>query len=336
MPASSLTRRKMLLAITASLAPCVATAQMQTTPPRGDGGVIRLPTNQNSTQAWHLYALQKFQLDRKYGFELQIVPSATTQTTATVIQSGGAEVGLFSWIDIVRLRRSGTPMIGVAPFLQWGADFIVVPAGSTYKTIADLKGKKLGILGRTNLDWILDQTVATSLYKMNIEKDLVIQEGAVGLLRGLMETGQLDATHMFNNLTPSMVSTGKFRVMKRIKDLIAELGLPEICQLMYAVPLEYAAKKPNNVRAFVAAYREAVGILRKDDGIWDEFAKNFQMTPPAIALLRDEMRTDIWTEFKPTSKEDTRKVFSFLMEKAGPQVLGIDTLPDDFITFDYQ
>jgi ABC-type glycerol-3-phosphate transport system substrate-binding protein len=69
---------------------------------KGDGGIVRLPTNENSTQVWHLAAMRKYQLDKKYGFELQIVPAATSQMTATAIQSGNAEVGIFQFLDIVR------------------------------------------------------------------------------------------------------------------------------------------------------------------------------------------------------------------------------------------
>src|SRR6185295_7707378 len=55
---------------------------------KGSGGVVRLPTNENATQVWHLAAMRKYQLDKKYGFQLQIVPSATTQMTVNAIQSG--------------------------------------------------------------------------------------------------------------------------------------------------------------------------------------------------------------------------------------------------------
>jgi hypothetical protein len=59
----------------------------------GDGGVMRLPANDNSTQVWHLAAMRKYQLDKKHGFTLQIVPAATSQMTANAIQSGQAEIG---------------------------------------------------------------------------------------------------------------------------------------------------------------------------------------------------------------------------------------------------
>lgn len=302
----------------------------------GDGGIVRLPTNQNATQMWHITAMQKYKLDKKYGFTLQIVPAATSAMTATAIQSGGADIGNFGWIDIQRLRNQGVNLFGVGPFLQWGADHVVVPADSKAKNIGDLKGKKIGVFSRTNIDWILDAALAKNKYGMDVEKDLTVHEGAVGLLRGLIESGQLDATHIYNNLTPAMVAGGKVRILYQMREIIDQLGLPETPQLLYSTTAEYAAAHPQNVRAFLAAYREGVEILKKQDDVWNEFGKVMEMTPESIILLRDEMRADLWQTFRPTTEADIKKVSEFLLKEAGPAALGFTELKDGFMTRDYQ
>lgn len=304
---------------------------------KGDGGVVRLPANDNSTQVWHLAAMRKYQLDQKYGFQLKIVPAATPQMTATIVQSGGAEIAIFQFLDVARLRKAGVKIIGVGPFLQWGADHFVVPANSTVKNLGDLKGKKIGLFSRTSLDWILDQAVFRNVYGMNVEKDLTIHEGAVGLIRGLIENGQLDGAHMYNNLTPAMVAAGKVRVLHQMKEVLDKLGLPEIPFLFYSSPEEYLASHPQNIRAFLAAYREAIDILNREDTVWLEHGKALQMTPESIVLLRDEMRVDLWKAFKPSTEADMQKVFEFLLKEAGPQALGgLTEYPEGFMTRDYQ
>jgi hypothetical protein len=124
--------------------------------------------------------------------------------------------------------------------------------------------------------------------------------------------------------------------MIQMKDVIKELGLPEIPDLLYATTAEYAASHPQNVRAFLAAYREAVQVLRTDDGVWDEFGKSMQMPDRAIAMLREEMRIDLWTRFKPTTEAGTRRVFDFLAATAGPNVLGFSEFPAGLITSEFQ
>jgi NitT/TauT family transport system substrate-binding protein len=302
----------------------------------GDGGIVRLPTNQNATQVWHLAAMEKYHLDTKYGFHLQIVPSATTQMTANAIESGSADIGIFGWIDVVRLRNAGVKIIGSAPFLRWGADHIILAANVHAKTLADLKGKRIGTFSRSNIDWVLDEAVAKTVYHLDMEKDFTVQEGAVGLLRGLVESGQLDATHMYNNLTPAIVVTGKAHILYQMREEIQQLGLPLVPQLFYATTEAYLGAHPQNVRAFAAAYAEAVGILDRQEDIWQEKGRALEMTAESIVLLRDEMREDLLTKFKPTDEAGIRKVFEFLLAQAGPQVLGFSKLPSDFMTLDYQ
>src|SRR5882757_2357541 len=60
---------------------------------QGDGGKLRLLDNPAGTNAFARYTMQKFKLDKKYGFELQLVPIGTTQAGITAIQAGGADVG---------------------------------------------------------------------------------------------------------------------------------------------------------------------------------------------------------------------------------------------------
>jgi hypothetical protein len=91
-----------------------------------------------------------------------------------------------------------------------------------------------------------------------------------------------------------------------------------------------------NVRAFLAAYRDSMTILNSDDNVWLEPGKELKMTEEAIASLRDETRADMWSEFKPTTEADIRKVFDVLRATAGPQLLGFSQLPDGFTTREYQ
>ena len=40
--------------------------------------------------------------------------------------------------------------------------------------------------------------------------------------------------------------------------------------------------------------------------------------------------------FEPQTETDIRKVFSVLLETGGPQLIGIDALPKEFMTLAYQ
>jgi NitT/TauT family transport system substrate-binding protein len=302
----------------------------------GDGGVIRMPTNPAGTSGWILTTIRKLQLEKKYNFQLEVVSVANTPMTANALQSGAGDIGVFQFLDIMKMRKAGNPVVGVGPFLAWGANHILVPKDSSIKTIGDLKGKKLGIFHRTDIDWILIQGLAKSNYKLT-DKDIGIHEGAAPLLGGLVQSGQLDAVTMYNNLTPNLVATGNAKVMVWIRDLITELGLPPMPFLFYGVREAYLAAHPQNVRAYLAAYRDAVAFLRTDDNIWTEHGKTLQMLPEPILLLRDELRVDLETTFKPTIEADLQTAFAYLLKEAGADALGgFTALPGEWMTRDYQ
>jgi NitT/TauT family transport system substrate-binding protein len=303
---------------------------------RGDGGKMRLLYSLSGTNSFPPFVIQKFGLDKKYGFELQGVPQATTQAGITAIQAGGAELGTFGWNDIQRMRNAGIKVIGVGPFLRWGADFSVVPVNSAIQNFGDLRGKKYGVTARTTLNYILERALTRKIYQFDLEKDATIVEGAPSLLWGLAEQGQLDATEMFNSLTPAMITTGKFRVLAKVSDLVHQLGLPDTPFLLYTVEANYAATHPSNVKAFLAAYRDAVEILRTDDAVWLERGKEMKMSEEAAVLFRKEARTDVWTKFAPDTETNIRKTFHVLLEAAGPAILGIGELSPGFMTLDYQ
>ena len=313
----------------------VADAPAQATV-KGDGAKIRLLFNQPGTNSFPPFVIRKFQLDKKYGFELVPIPTATTQTMTTALQSGGAEIGMLGWNDLVRVRNAGVKVIGIAPFLRWGADFMVVQKASPVQTLADLKDKKVGAGSKTALNWIVMRAVGIRDYKVDLEKEATVAEGAPNLLWGLLDNGQLDATHIFNSMTPSMIATGKFRVLVKISTLVQQFGLPDTPFLLYVTDTAYAADKPNNVKAFLAAYRDAIQILMRDDAVWLERGKELQMSEAVASLFRKEARTDLWAKFAPDTEANIRTVFTAMLKEAGPEVLGLSELPAGFMTSEYQ
>ena len=79
-----------------------------------------------------------------------------------------------------------------------------------------------------------------------------MQEGAVHLLRGLIEQGQLDATIMYNDFTPGMVASGQYRQLLRIKDSVNQLGIPDAPYIHLPATRSHdvdAATNPMNIKS---------------------------------------------------------------------------------------
>jgi ABC-type nitrate/sulfonate/bicarbonate transport system substrate-binding protein len=302
---------------------------------KGDGGKVRLLANPAGTNSFIPFVIKKYKLDAKYGFELQMVPAASPQAMLTAVQAGGAEIGNVFWSDIARWRNAGVKVVGISPILAW-ADFAVVPEASAIRTFADLKGRKLGVTSRNSLNFVVMRATAQRNFGFDLEKEATIHEGSVSLLRGLMEQGQLDATEMYNSLAPAMFATGKFRPLAQIRELIVQLGLPDAPFLLYMCDQNYAAAHPANVRAFLAAFRETIEILKVDDAAWLERGREMKLDEQAIVPFRDAARKDLIGKFSPSTEADIRKTFDLLLATAGTGVLGLSELPAGFMTLEYQ
>ena len=306
------------------------------TPVMGDGGVVRVPINPVGTQSWPVYVMQKYGLDKKHGIELQILPTPNTQAQVSAIMADNADINVFQWPDIARMRKAGVDVIAIAPLLTLGSDYILTPPRSTLKTVGDLKGKVVGVTTTTSVEWLVMQAVGQKIYHFDVDTESTVQVAAVSVLAGLLEQGRLDAVHMYNVLTPAMVTTGKARIMTKMSALVAQLGLPTTPFTMWGVLTKYAAAHPQNVKAFVATYRDAVHLLDSDDAPWQVHGKELRMSDDAIKQLEAEMRVDVMSKFTPSTEADIRKVFEVLLATAGPEHLGVSVLPAGFVSLDYQ
>jgi NitT/TauT family transport system substrate-binding protein len=314
-------------------------AQANTPPPgkyQGDGGVLRITNNPAGTNAFAVFVLQKFALDKKYGFQMQTISIGNSDAAATAVQAGSADVIVVDMMDLARMINAGVKVIGIVPMFRWG-DHIVVPTDSPIQNLGDLRGKRFGTDSIRNSTWYVMKVAALKMYNLDLEKDTKVQAGGVGLLRGLMEEGQLDATFIYNNITPAMTVTGKFRVLYQMRDLIKQIGLDgDVPFLLHGASETYAAAHPANIRAYLAAYREAIQILDTNDDVWMEQGRNMKMADASIPPLRDEMRADLMSKFEPDTEAGMRNIFKVLLATAGPEGMGMSKLPDKFLTLEYQ
>jgi len=142
---------------------------------------------------------------------------------------------------------------------------------------------------------------------------------------------------MYGDYTPEMVAGGKYRLLSLIKDYVEQLGIPDAPYSVLAARMDYAAQHAQNVKAFLAAYREAVGILMSDDAVWVEESKPLNIIDPGmVAKLREQTRPLFVPKFGPDTEADIHKTFDVLLKTSGPSPLGMAQLPDGFLTLEYQ
>jgi NitT/TauT family transport system substrate-binding protein len=312
--------------VSAALLSLPASAQAPA-PFQGEGGKVRIvqfPTG----NIYPFWAIQKLGLDKKYGFELEIIPVQPGGAVATAFRSGATDGGSLNWLEIARMRTAGDKVVGVTPFLQ-NPNVFVAAKDSGIKGLSDFKGKNVGTYFRFSPEWLLFVAVAKSKAKYDPRTDSTMHEAGPGLLRGLLDQKQLQASFIFYNLAFPMVSSGDYQIVFASRDLLPEVGLPKDLMLSTtSFREEYIKSNPKNVRAYVLAYQDAVRYLAKNDDIWVELlARQDIRDPKVIALMRDWSRTVTLERFSPTVNEDTQKLFDVVYSVGGKEAMGIEKLP---------
>ena len=327
---------KRILISAASLAVVAGTAHADDDSLKGDGGQVRLLFSPFGTNSYPPFVMRKFTLDKKHGFDLQLVPGLTDQARIAVLQAGGADLATLDWAQIIRLRGQGLNLVAIGPLLRWGADFILVPADSNAKNLGDLKGKRLGLSSKFAINYIAARTVAKNIYHVDLEAETEIHEGAMPLLAGLLEQHQLDASEIFNSVAPELLVSGKMKALYKMSDIVHQMGLSDTPYLQYAARPEFVKSSPANARAFIAAYRDAIHILLTNDDVWLEKGRELKQSEKAAIEFRAAARTDLWEKYGPTTKEDIKKVVAELLKAGGAEILGFSQIPDDFMTSEFQ
>ncbi len=303
--------------------------------PKGDGGTIRMMLNPAGTMSFPPFVIKKFKLDEKYGFKLETINYTNANTATAAMQSKSAEMIVYEWLATARIIDGGIPIVGVAPFMTY-VNTVLEPADSTIKTLADLKGKKLGVHSKTSYDWMIMQAAAKQKYNIDLAKEVSIQEAAAPLLRGSIDQGQLDATQMWNSLAADMLASGKYKTLVTIRSITEDLGIPTAPYLFFGMRADYVKEHPDNVKAFVAAYQEVYEILKTNDEVWEERGQQMKLSPEGIKNFRDQVRRDLVKTFTPEMNGALQKTFDIVLKVAGPEMIGFSKMPPNMLSLDYQ
>lgn len=273
------------------------------------------------------YAIQKYGLDKKYGFDLQLIDFTTPGQQYTMMRGGEVDVAAGNVVDLLRQRKAGNALKAFHSF-QTFSNIIVAKPASPIKSFADLKGKKVGEFGTAFLDWLIIRAAGKKAYDVDLEKDADPVQGAPPLLNQFLARGDVDATLQFSTLTFGPQQAGQQRIVADIQGLLKAAGFdPRAFYLQWFVSEKWAGAFPEAVVRLDAMIEEAYGKLRTDDSLWPPLAQKVGMTDPAlITVYRDEARRIDDPPYTPALIAPTQKLLDAIVALTGPDAVGVTTV----------
>lgn len=289
--------------------------------------VMKVAVLKFGTVSWELDTIVRRQLDAKHGFRLETVELAGEDAVKIAFQGGAADAMVSDWIWVARQRAAGKDFIFIPYSKAVGG--LDVPANSPAKSLADMKGGKIGVAGGPlDKSWLLLRALARRQYGFDLAADAEPVFGAPPLIYMKAVRGEMAGAINFWHFAAKMEAAGMRRLIS-VADAARALGLdPDTPLLGYVIKGELMRAKPELVAGFAAASREAKQILARDDAEWERLRPMMNAANDAeFAALRAGFREGIPSP-APIDEGAAGRLLAVMAELGGAELVGeAATLP---------
>lgn len=315
---------KRLLAVLALLA-FAAAAQAQKTVKIGvaTSGGTTLPA----------LVISQHKLDEKHGLKIDWVrlDQAGLQKAFALRQFDVSFAQVAS--DLIRQRARGDRVKSVYVGIMANV-YMLVKKDSPYRTIADLKGRKVGLYSLTSSSTAALVKVLRDKYKLELRKDFELVVSPPPVLAGLLQKGDLEAMINVDPLVLRLLESGAYRQILDADGEWQSLAGSRLLVTTLAAWDDYAQKNADEIRRLVRIYKEAVDIIARDPQVYVSTgfikASGLQETPSVVKLFEERFSKLYTGKWDQALINSNRAVFETAIEMGN-----LESVPADWYTFEY-
>lgn len=283
---------------------------------------VRIGALAFGTLNWELATIQAAGLDKANGITLQTQTLAAPQAGSVALLSDGVDVILGDWVWVSRQRENGADFSFIPYSTSHGV--LLVPAGSSIRSIADLAGKRLGVAGGAlDKNWLLLSALAQQKYGLDLAKSSTVAFGAPPLLNEQLQQGKLDALLDYWHYAAKLESHG-FRPLLNGQDLIRQLGMTaDVASLGYVFKDGWANQHRAALDGFLSASREAKRMLCEVDAAWQKVQPLTQEHDPAVlSRLRQRYCAGRIQQWGSAEQQAADALYAILKQAGGAEAAG--------------
>lgn len=283
---------------------------------------LRVGVLEFGTVNWEMEVIQRLGLTKKRGIDLQIVPLASGDASSVALQGGAVDMIVSDWIWVSR-QRAESNLYTFAPYSN-AVGSVMVKAGSGITTLADLKGKRLGIAGGpSDKTWLLLRAYAQKKLGVDLTQFAEPTYAAPPLLNALALRGQLDAALNFWHYAARLEVAGMHPLIE-LPEILNGLGIEKPIPLIgWVFREDWAAANTATVKNFLAASYEAKAVLARSDAQWDLLRPKMRAENDAVfKALRANFRAGIPVCSDPDSMAAVAATFKILADTGGEKLVG--------------
>jgi NitT/TauT family transport system substrate-binding protein len=283
---------------------------------------LRVGVLKFGTVSWELDVIRQHGLDTAEGFAVEPVELASTPATLVALQAGSVDTVVSDWFWVSRQRASGADWT-FFPFSTAVGALVAAPQ-SPVRTLADLKGRRLGIAGSAvDKSWLILRAAAAQQSGLDLERDTDKSFAAPPLLDAELAAGRLDAVLTYWPFAARLEARGMRQIMS-VGDAMHALGFESAVPMVgYVVAEHWAAAHRPLLAAFVRASRRAEELLAGSDEEWTRIAPRTGAHDAAeLVKLRDAYRAGIPRHWGDAERRDAERLYVLLAKIGGEALAG--------------
>jgi NitT/TauT family transport system substrate-binding protein len=245
-------KRIVITSLLAALAASPAVAQQ----PKANIGYI------GAADFTPLFVAKDKGLFEKHGLDATLTRAQIAPNVGPAIISGDLQIGMGTAPNLLHAAEGGLPLVAVAGASRMKKNNpiagLVGRSGAAIKTATDLRGKTIASPGLNTMltemleKWLYDHKVARNEYTM---VEVVFPQQ-----HDMLKSGRVDAAITIEPFRTKIVSDG---TGFNIADYVGQVN-PDLLAVLWMARRDWAEANPAAVRAFRAAYAEAIDWCAKN------------------------------------------------------------------------
>lgn len=291
-------------------------------------GALRIGALKFGSFSWLLQAIRDNDLAKVNNLDMSILELAGTGAAKIGLLSGDVDVVVSDWPWAMRQRSEGVPLKFAPYSSSLGA--LMVPANSAIRSIADLKGKRLGVAG-TAIDksWILLRAYSRKVLGEDIADISTPIFGAPPLITEQIRQGRIDAALNFWTYSARLAGEG-YAELITVDAILKGLEIDPVPALVGFVWSEKTTdQKQPALDAFLRTVDAGNEVLATSDAAWESLRPLMMAESEGeFEALREAYRNGIPQPWSEATTRSADKLLNLLLE------YGEGTLVGSATTFD--
>ncbi len=195
---------------------------------------VRIGLLKFGTVSWEIDTIRHHALDRRHGIAVTPVEFASNEAAKVALQAGAVDLIVTDWPWVARQRGEGAAL-SFFPYSK-AVGTLMLPRGSSLTTPADLKGKRIGVVGGPlDKSWLLLLAYVRKKFGIAHAEASEPVFGAPPLLNVELARGRIDAILTYWHYAARLEAEGA-KPLLTVADMIRELGITrDVPMLGYAL-----------------------------------------------------------------------------------------------------